>query len=269
MHGHIFRSYLFVPATRVDRIAKAQAAGADAVIVDLEDAVAATDKAAAREGLARGLPHAAALFVRINAGDTEWFEEDVKLCAALHVGGVVLPKAERAEHFKFVAERAGAGSKILPIIESARGYAEMGRLCELPQVQRLLFGSIDLQVDLGITGENEELLYFRSGVVLASRLAGLQPPVDGVTVAIDDAEQVRADTLRGKRLGFGGKLCIHPKQVAPVNQCYYPTADEISWAQRILDAAAAASGAAVKVDGAMVDRPVILRAEQIIRESRR
>ena len=265
----ILRSYLFVPATRVDRIPKALAAGADAVIVDLEDAVAPSDKAAARDGLARGLPDASGVFVRVNAGDTEWFEEDVKLCAALRVRGIVLPKAERAEHFEFVTDRLGAVSSILPIIESARGYAERARLSELPQVQRLLFGSIDLQVDLGITGENEELLYFRSGVVLASRLAGLQPPVDGVTVSIDDAEQIRADALRGKRLGFGAKLCIHPKQVAPVNQCYYPSDDEVSWARRILDAAAAANGAAVKVDGTMVDRPVILQAERIIRESRR
>jgi len=123
--------------------------------------------------------------------------------------------------------------------------------------------------DLGISGEGDELLCFRSGLVLASKLAGIQPPVDGVTVEINDAERVREDALRGKRIGFGGKLCIHPKQVAPVNACYYPTDEEIAWARRILDAAEKASGAAVAVDGKMVDRPVILKAEQIIRESSR
>ena len=269
MHDDVLRSYLFVPATRTDRIAKAQAAGPDAVIVDLEDAVAPSEKAGARDALARDLPDASAVFVRINGADTEWFEEDLKLCAALRVRGVVLPKAERPEHIRFAAERVGSGSVILPLIESARGYAEVGSLCAAMQVQRLVFGSIDFQLDLGIDGEGDELLYFRSGLVLASRLAGIQPPVDGVTVEINDAERVRTDALRGKRIGFGGKLCIHPKQVAPVNACYYPTDEEIVWARRIVEAAENAGGAAVAVDGKMVDRPVILKAEQIIRESGR
>jgi citrate lyase subunit beta/citryl-CoA lyase len=134
-------------------------------------------------------------------------------------------------------------------------------------VQRLVFGTIDFQVDLGIDGEGDELLFFRSGFVLASRLASIQPPVDGVSVEIGDAERVRDDTLRGKRFGFGGKLCIHPKQVAAVNACFEPTADEVAWAKRILDAAAAAGGAAVAVDGKMVDRPVIMKAEQILQEA--
>lgn len=269
MHDDVLRSYLFVPATRTDRIAKAQAAGPDAVIVDLEDAVAPSEKAGARDALARDLPDASAVFVRINSADTEWFEEDLKLCAAIRVRGVVLPKAERPEHISFAAERVGPRSVVLPLIESARGYAEVGSLCAARQVQRLVFGSIDFQLDLGIDGEGDELLYFRSGLVLASRLAGIQPPVDGVTVEINDAERVRADALRGKRIGFGGKLCIHPKQVAPVNACYYPTDEEIVWARRIVEAAENAGGAAVAVDGKMVDRPVILKAEQIIRGSER
>ncbi len=132
-----------------------------------------------------------------------------------------------------------------------------------------MFGSIDFQLDLGITGEGEELLCFRSGLVLASKLGGIQPPVDGVTVEIDDAQRVRDDAVRAKRLGFGGNLCIHPRQVAPVNECYYPNANEIAWAKRIVEAAAAANGAAVAVDGKMVDRPVILKAEEILRESNR
>lgn len=267
MPDDILRSYLFVPATRTDRIAKAQAAGPDAVIVDLEDAVAPSEKAGARDALARDLPDASAVFVRINSADTEWFEEDLRLCAAIRVRGVVLAKAERADPIKLAAERIGSGSVILPLIESARGYADVASVAAAPQVQRLVFGSIDFQVDLGIDGEGEELLCFRSGLVLASRLAGIQAPVDGVTVEINDAERVRADALRGKRLGFGGKLCIHPKQVAPVNACFYPSDDEIVWARRIMEAAESAGGAAVAVDGKMVDRPVILKAEQIIRES--
>jgi citrate lyase subunit beta/citryl-CoA lyase len=269
MQSEIPRSYLFVPATRTDRIAKAQAAGPDAVIVDLEDAVAPSEKVTARDALARDLPDASSVLVRINGGDSEWFEEDLRLCAAIRAGGVVLAKAERAEHIEHVARSLGEAAVILPLVETARGFADLSMLCGAPQVQRVVFGSIDFQVDLGITGEGEELLYFRSGLVLASRLAGIQAPIDGVTVEIDDADRLREETLRGKRLGFGGKLCIHPKQVAVVNACFCPTEQEISWARRIRDAAERAKGSAVAVDGKMIDRPVMLKAEQIIRESER
>lgn len=269
MQTAILRSYLFVPATRTDRIAKAQAAGPDGVIVDLEDAVAPVDKAAAREAAARDLPGAGPVFVRINGPESEWFEDDLMLCASLGLSGIVVPKAEEVEQLRHVAARARRGTPILPLIETARGYANLAALGQAPQVQRFVFGTIDFQLDLGITGEGDELLYFRSGLVLASRLAGLQPPVDGVSVEINDIERVREDALRGKRLGFGAKLCIHPKQVAPVNACFYPGEEEITWAKRILDAAAAAGGAAVQVDGKMVDRPVILKAEEILREANR
>lgn len=267
MQNAILRSYLFVPATRIDRVAKAVAAGPDAVIVDLEDAVPPADKVQARVAAARDLSGAGPIFVRVNGPETEWFEEDLKLCAALRVAGVVLPKAERADQVRHAASRLKPATPILPLIETARGYAGLAALCEAPQVQRLVFGSIDFQLDLRIDGEGEELLYFRSGLVLASRVADIQPPVDGVTVEIDDAERVRGDTLRGKRLGFGGKLCIHPRQVAAVNACFRPSAGETAWAQRIVAAAEAANGAAVSVDGKMVDRPVILKAEEILREA--
>lgn len=261
------RSYLFVPATRPERIAKAQASGAGAVIVDLEDAVAPQDKAQARDALARQRTNGRGLLVRINAAETEWFDDDLRLCAALGVDGIVLPKAERAEQIRQAAGRLASGAIVVPIIESARGYAALSALCAEPQVPRVAFGSIDFQLDLGIEGEDEQLAYFRSGIVLASRLAGRQPPVDGVTVEIDDIERLRADALRGKRMGFGAKLCIHPRQVAPVNACFAPNADEIAWARRIVDAAAAAGNAAVAVDGKMVDRPVILKAERILWEA--
>jgi citrate lyase subunit beta/citryl-CoA lyase len=105
--------------------------------------------------------------------------------------------------------------------------------------------------------------------VLVSRVAGIAPPVDGVTVAIDDVGAIAADTARARRLGFGGKLCIHPRQVGPVNAGFVPTAAEIAWARRMVEAAARAAGSAVAVDGRMVDRPVILRAESILREAAR
>jgi Citrate lyase beta subunit len=120
---------------------------------------------------------------------------------------------------------------------------------------------------LGISGENEELLYFRSQLVLVSRLAGLQAPVDGVSAALDDPGQIRADTLRGRRLGFGAKLCIHPRQVAHVNECFRPSREEVAWARRVMEAASAAKGAAAAVDGRMVDRPVILKAQELLDEA--
>jgi citrate lyase subunit beta/citryl-CoA lyase len=131
-----------------------------------------------------------------------------------------------------------------------------------------MFGSIDFQADMNIEGEGDELLLFRSRIVLASRLAGLQAPVDGVSTAIDDTGSVQADAQRARRLGFGGKLCIHPKQVGVVNQGFSPTPAQIEWAQRVIAADAASGGAPVTVDGKMVDRPVVLKAQTVLRAAR-
>ena len=269
MKDFIARTYLFVPATRIERVAKARASGADTVIVDLEDAVAPGDKSLARDAAARGLSEAAQVFVRVNGAESPWLDDDLRMCAQAGVGGIVLPKTESAEQVAHAAARLPRGTPILPLIESGRGFAALASLCAAAQVQRLVFGTIDFQLDMGIVGEGDELLYFRSGLVLASRVGGLQPPVDGVTVEIDDDARVREDTMRGKRLGFGAKLCIHPTQVAHVSECFRPSADEIAWARRIAEAARAANGAAVAVDGKMVDRPVILKAEEILTEAAR
>ena len=269
MQDLICRTYLFVPATRTERVPKAIAARADAVIVDLEDAVAPAAKRSARDAAARGFPDSASVFIRVNGPDTEWFEDDLGLCRALGARGVVVPKAETPEQMRHAASRVRPGAILLPLVETARGYSNAAALCEVPGVQRLIFGSIDFQLDLGITGDREELLYFRSGLVLTSRLAGVQPPVDGVTVDIDDVERVEADTLYAKRLGFGGKLCIHPRQIAVVSRCFYPNADEVAWARRVVEAAGAARGGAIQVDGKMVDRPVLVKAQEILRESAR
>lgn len=257
------RSYLFVPGNRPDRYAKAIAAGADAVIVDLEDAVPAGEKAAARAALAAWLSPEHPVLVRVNGGDSQWFREDLAVCREKGVAGVLLPKAENVGDIRVIGEYSGA-LPIVPMIETATGFANAHTLAQAANVQRFVFGSIDFQLDLGISGEEEELLYFRSRLVLVSRIANLAAPVDGVTTAIDDAERVRKDTLRAKRFGFGAKLCIHPKQVKIVNECFEPTEAEKIWAEKIVEAAEAAGGAAVSVDGKMVDRPVIARAEGIL-----
>jgi citrate lyase subunit beta/citryl-CoA lyase len=258
------RSYLFVPGNRPDRFAKAFAAGADAVVLDLEDSVATGDKLKAREAVAEWLSAAQPVLVRVNTSESEWFRDDLSLGRKAGIAGVLLPKAERVEEIQLVAENFGAEVPILPQIETARGFRNTLALAGAKPVRRLLFGSIDFQLDLGMAAEEEELLYFRSEIVLDSRLAGIQPPVDGVTTDINSPERVRADTLRARRLGFGGKMCIHPKQVPVVNECFTPSAEEEAWARRVVEASAAARGAATSVDGKMVDRPVLARAEVIL-----
>ncbi|URI09936.1 CoA ester lyase [Aquincola tertiaricarbonis] len=257
------RSYLFVPASRPERIAKALASGADAVVVDLEDAVPPEAKATARAQLQAWLegPQAAPVVLRINGCDTQEFGDDLALCRHPQVAAVMLPKAERPED---IARVADTGRPVLALVETAAAIDALRAIASAPGVQRLVFGSIDFQLDLGIDGEGEELLFFRSQIVLASRLARLQPPVDGVSTALDDEALLRADSERARRLGFGAKLCIHPRQVAAVNAAFTPDAQAVQWAQRVLQAAADAGGAAVALDGRMIDKPVILRAQDIL-----
>lgn len=264
--SRIARSLLFVPGSRPDRFDKALAAGADAVVVDLEDAVAPGDKDRARDAVDAWLAPDRGVIVRINGADTAWFRDDLALCSRPGIAAVMLPKAERVED---IAAVRGAGAPaVLPLVESAAGFAALPAIAGAAGVERLAFGSIDFQVDLGMRDAlEEELLFFRSQLVLASRLAELQPPVDGVSTAIDDAQRLREDVLRARRLGFGGKLCIHPRQVEGVNRHFAPSEAERAWAQRVLDAAAASGGAAVAVDGKMVDKPVILRAQAIVRDA--
>jgi citrate lyase subunit beta/citryl-CoA lyase len=269
MDRPVSRSYLFVPGNRPERFAKACSAGADAVIVDLEDAVPVAEKTTARAALAAWLSPTQPVLVRINGAETEWFHGDVELCKAPGVAGVMLPKTERIEPLRRVEEQLGEMVRILPLIETAQGLWNALEIAQVHTVERLVFGSIDFQLDLGMQADEEELLYFRSQLVLVSRIAGVQAPVDGVSTAIDDAEQLRADTLRARRLGFGGKLCIHPKQISHVNECFRPSQNEVAWARRVLEAVSASNGAAVAVDGKMVDRPVILKARQILKESER
>ncbi len=260
-------SYLFVPGNRPERFGKALASGADQVIIDLEDAVAPADKPAARDAIRSALDPDFPAAVRINSADSEWFEHDLSLCSLPGVAAVVLPKAESVAD---VARVLAAGAPmVLALIESAEGLANARALAAADGVSRLMFGSIDFSVDLGIEGDERELDAFRSELVLASRLAGIAPPVDGVTTAIDDTEVLRRDTLRGKRFGFGGKLCIHPRQLAIVHAAFLPSHDEVHWAMRVLDAARQAGGGAVAVDGKMVDKPVMMRAERILQAASR
>ncbi len=261
------RSFLFVPGNRPERFDKACAAGADVTLVDLEDAVAPADKAAARDALRAWLSPSKNVHLRINGADTDWFQQDLALLSLPGVRGVMLPKAE---HSAPIAEIHGTAPDlpVIALIESALGLRNL-EVIAAAGIARFAFGSIDFQLDLGIAGEREELLFARSSIVLVSRLAGLAPPVDGVTVALDDPAQLADDIGYARRLGFGGKLCIHPRQVEAVNAGFLPPAADIDWARRVLEAADQASGNAVRLDGKMIDRPVIERARAILQSARR
>ncbi|MEX3947979.1 CoA ester lyase [Paraburkholderia sp. EG287B] len=260
------RSFLFVPGSKPERFAKALAAGADAVIVDLEDAVADVDKASARAHVADAARTFVAapvrVLLRINGAGTQWFEDDLSLAVLDGIDGIVLPKAENAAALTAVA--VATQKPIWPIIESAEGVWNALEVARMPGVERLIFGSVDFELDLDCDGSWDALLHARSRIVLASRVAGIQSPVDGVTVAIDDERQLAHDASKARSLGFGGKLCIHPRQVAAVNAAFSPSADEITKARKIVEAYERAEGGAVSVDGRMVDLPVLLKARRIV-----
>lgn len=261
------RTFLFVPGNRSERFDKAVRSGADAVIVDLEDSVAPGEKTAARRALLATWPQTLAsgtpLLVRINACGTPEHPHDIEALRSLHgVAGVMVPKAESAADLASL--RACLQLPIVPLIESVAGLGAVQAIAAVPGVTRLAIGHIDFMADAGLEcdAQESELIPLRFGVAMATRAAGIAAAIDGVTVQIDDEASLQADTLRACRFGFGGKLCIHPRQIAIVHQALAPTEQELAWARRVLAADAAAAGAAVQLDGRMVDAPVVLRARR-------
>ena len=259
-------TYLFVPATRTDRIAKAFAAGAHAVIVDLEDAIDPAEKLTAREQLEGFLASSGPpVWVRVNAVTTQWFSDDMLMLKTCRhrIAGIMLPKTEsRADLDK--ADTASAGNlPVIALIESARGVLSLGDICSHTSVARLAFGSADLSSDLGCEDSHESLLSARSQLVLHSSAARLPAPIDGVTFSVDDMSLVRDDAARATRMGFGAKLCIHPAQIHPALEGFSPSKLDMLWAQKVVAATSAQVGA-LRLDGKMVDKPVIDRARQIL-----
>src|SRR6185437_11105617 len=239
------------------RFAKAAASGADAVIVDLEDAVAPAEKPRAREFVRAAWPSLAAhgipVVVRVNAAASGFLAEDLAALQGLSPRPVVmLPKAESAARVARVRESL-PDAAVMPLVETAAGLRAIDEVARAPGVARLAIGHLDFMADTGMSwSEGEpELAPLRFAVSIATRLAGLAPAVDGVTVQTDDEPRLREDTLRAKRFGFGGKLCIHPKQVRVVKEAFAPAPEELAWARRVVEADAASGGSAVKVDGRM------------------
>jgi citrate lyase subunit beta/citryl-CoA lyase len=254
------RSMLFVPGHRPDRFAKAAASGADAVILDLEDAVGADQKVEAREHVRRWLDEGNPAVVRINAAGTPWHDEDVAMVAT-RAGAVLVPKAEDPAVLGALARQLSGG--IVPLIETAAGILGAAAICGVPSVSRPAFGAVDLAVQLGVDHRSYEALrHARSTIVLAAAAAGCAPPMDSVTTALDDDEVLAADLREALTLGFTGKLCVHPRQVEVVHHAFAPSAEDVEWARGVL--AAAVDGSVMVYRGQMIDRPVLVRAKAIL-----
>lgn len=258
-------SPLFVPATRPDRFAKAAASGADVLIIDLEDAVAPDAKDTARAGLAANLVGIdCPIVIRINPNGTPWHEADLAAMTQLPVAGIMLPKTEAPDDLAHLAHRLGSEMPVIALIESVAGLINLANISSAPNLYQLAFGSIDFALDLGCAETREALLFARSQIVLHSRYARLRHALDGVTVDIGDEPLLIQDCNHAADLGFGGKLAIHPAQINPIRRSFLPDAAELDWARRVLQAHEAAGGAAVLVDGRMVDAPVWERARRIL-----
>lgn len=256
---------LFVPGDRPERFAKAAASGADAVILDLEDAVGTGNRAAAREAVADHGIESVPVIVRINATTSPDFQADLEALRDARFDALMLAKAETAADIRLMHALLGRQVPVIALVETAAAFEDLAGLLREPGVVQAAFGSLDLALDLGCQPTWEALAYFRAALVLQSRLAGLSAPLDGVTPSFDDPALVHQDALRASNLGFGGKLAIHPRQVAPITEALLPDAQSVSWARRVLEAVR--NGGAVQVDGAMVDRPLIERARRILSRS--
>jgi citrate lyase subunit beta/citryl-CoA lyase len=261
-------TFLFVPGTRPERFSKALDSGADGVIIDLEDAVAEEDKESARAAIRTAWPTFSAeqkkrLVIRSNSPGSRFYSADLILAQELDVACLLIPKSESLDQINGAAQIL-PNTAIIPMIETALGLAHLNEIANSEQVLRLALGNIDLQADLGMVCDEQEteLQTARFQIVLASRLAQLAPPIDGVTPSTDNIERITDDAERAKRMGFGGKLCIHPKQVSLVKDSFMPTAEEVAWAHRVIEADKASHGGAIKLDGRMIDRPVVLLAQR-------
>ncbi|MHB1420511.1 MAG: HpcH/HpaI aldolase/citrate lyase family protein [Bacillota bacterium] len=276
------RSILFAPGNDLRKAQKAISAGADAVILDLEDAVAPEEKPRAREVIreAMTLPRQSKLYVRVNAVGTAFLDGDLQAVVREGIDGLMLPKAESAEDIRTVDMALAQLEKkqglsigqveLIPLVETAQGVwwaLETARSCS--RVRCMAFGALDFTLDIGTSYSKEgtEIAYARSRMVLASRVAGIEPPIDTVFPDTRDQGGLEKDCRLARQLGFQGKLLIHPLQVETTNRIFSPETEEIAFSLKVVKAfnQAMESGTAVlQVDGKMVDRPVVIRAQRVL-----
>ncbi|MDZ5431939.1 CoA ester lyase [Pseudomonas fluorescens] len=265
MVNHLFKAPiapLFVPGDKPERFHTAAASGADAVILDLEDAVAPDRRAFARKAVAEHTISNVPVIVRLNAHITDDFALDLDALRETPFDALMLSKAQHADDVLAVHARLGREVPIIVLVETALAFADLGRLLAASGVVLAAFGSLDLALDLGCTPNREALAYTRSQLVLACRIAGLESPLDGVCTSLDDLDLISEESRHAAILGFGGKLVIHPRQVASIQAAFLPDEKDLEWAHAVL--AAQPGGEAVRVGGSMVDRPLIERAKRIL-----
>lgn len=276
------RSFLFAPGNHARRVEKALSLDADAVILDLEDAVATAEKPATRERVvaAFGRPRRGWLYVRINAADTDFCYGDLVAIVRPGLDGVILPKVESPATLATIdwllcqleRERGLPPGivDLIPIIETARGLDRLGAILAAgARVRRVAFGAGDFTLDVNMAwsrGE-AELAHSRAAIVTASRAAGLEAPLDTVWVDLADREGLEASARMALGFGFQGKMCIHPDQIAVVNRVFTPTDSEIAFAERVAAAFAKAEtegSAAIQLDGKFIDYPIVYRAQRVL-----
>lgn len=278
----IFRSMLFAPGNHPRKVEKVFDAGADAVILDLEDAVAAAEKPATR-GLvvaAAQAPRKGRAYIRINALETAFALEDLEAVVAPGVDGIVVPKIETPEQLATAEWLIGALERkaglevgridILPIIETGLGVQNAGAIARAAtRTRRLSFGAGDYTRDMAMvwTRDETECDHARAEIALASRAAGLEAPIDTVWIHLKDEDGLRASTSKVRAMGFQGKLCIHPAQIGPVHDIFTPTPEAVAHARRIADAfdeAEAAGSASIQLDGYFIDYPIVAQARRTL-----
>jgi citrate lyase subunit beta/citryl-CoA lyase/(S)-citramalyl-CoA lyase len=263
-----FRSLLFVPALKLDRLARAVASGADAICIDLEDAVAPADKP---HGRGEAVAHLKAprpnvtIGVRINAVNTQWHEHDAAEAGRL-ADFVLAPKIESPEQLAQIA-KAAPGKPLWALIETAEGLRRAWDIAAAPTLQGVMFGAFDFSADLGCAMEWEPLLFARGQLAAACGRARVEL-LDAPSGDLQGGEGLEASTRRAKALGFTGRACIHPAQVGVVNAVYTPSALELAQARRIVDAFDAAAGQAAQMDGKLIELPVALAARRVLERAR-
>jgi citrate lyase subunit beta/citryl-CoA lyase len=278
----LLRSFLFAPGNHARRVEKALTLEADAVILDLEDAVATAEKVATRATIAAALtqPRTGFLYVRVNAADTEFCYGDLVAVVRPGLDGIILPKVEgpatlttidwvlqQIERERRLLEGA---IDLIPIIETARGLTHLDAILATgTRVKRIAFGAGDFTLDVNMQWKRDEaeLSYARAKIVTASRAAGLEAPLDTVWVDLQDAEALEASARAALAYGFQGKMCIHPNQVAVVNRIFTPSEEEVAFGKRVVAAfetAEAEGVASIQLDGKFIDYPIVYRAQRLL-----
>lgn len=271
------RSLLFAPAVRPDLLRKMPASGADAIVIDLEDATPPDAKAVGRDEMRAAVAELEAqvpIFVRINDDTTPWHEDDLESLPAEGLAGIVVPKIETTAGLDALADRLAGRALQLPVIggvETALGVADARQLLAHPVVQAGYFGAEDFIADMGgvRTSSNDEVAYARAHVALAGRLAD-KPVIDQIVADFTDDQRCRQECLDARAMGYRGKLCIHPAQVAISNEAFLPSAEEIDRARRLLAAyehGKAEGVASIAFEGQMVDEPVAVQARRILAQA--